>query len=579
MIRLLVVEDNPTDQELVRRGFRDPGLLPDPVDITVTESIEAALGLLQREAFTVILADYSLPGRTGLDLLHELERMGDSTPLIMLTGSVDAAIAVTALQDGAADFIIKDIGYERVLAVVVRRVLEKRALTSTLEPDRGGTQESINRLERRLDVQARELKRALQESEVLRRIGQRLSSTPELADALDLVSRTAAQLLQGQAAAILLRHGPELVLVNSWGVLRQPVGMKHADLAALLAGDWIATADAILREDGGPMGRLWVGRTCHGPFAAHEIDLLEALADLTALSIAKLRMREQLRRLREGATFANLEPPPTDTAPVPQAERSAEPGMPPAEPLIEVSDPAEALDQRAVLVVDDSAKVLMQARLALQDTMTVLTATSGKLAIEKYAATRPAVVLIDLVMPEMDGLATLAELRKLGCTTCLALAVRGDATAHERARKAGYLGVIEKPFREGDLAAQIAKALAFADGVTADHFSEEDGYPVLTLPNPSLRALAKLLPLFDRQLRTLAEEGSDRLIVDATNVTQITPEHISMLVRLFFEAATLGIQPVICAADDGLIAKLRQIVELRDARYVPSREAAKLVLQ
>ena len=108
---------------------------------------------------------------------------------------------------------------------------------------------------------------------------------------------------------------------------------------------------------------------------------------------------------------------------------------------------ATAVDPRAVLVVDDSEKVLAMAKAALEQSLTVLTATSGKEAIAQYAKARPGVVVIDLVMPDMDGFATLAELQKLGQVELRRPHRRGDASLHERARKAGYTAIVEKPFQ------------------------------------------------------------------------------------------------------------------------------------
>jgi len=51
-----------------------------------------------------------------------------------------------------------------------------------------------------------------------------------------------------------------------------------------------------------------------------------------------------------------------------------------------------------------------------------------------------------------------------------------------------------------------------------------------------------------------------------------------MPVRLHSEASALGIRTAICAADADVVTKLRQIVELRDARYVLDRDAAKRTL-
>jgi two-component system cell cycle response regulator len=242
---------------------------------------------------------------------------------------------------------------------------------------------------------------------------------------------------------------------------------------------------------------------------------------------------------------------------------------------------ATAVDPRAVLIVDDSEKVLAMAKAALEQSMTVLTATSGKDAIAQYTKSRPGVVVIDLVMPDMDGFATLAELQKLGKSSCVALAVRGDASLHEKAKKAGYTAIVEKPFQAAELldhVTQAANAGASPDDVLKEYFSEDGGCPVLNLPGQSSKLLVKLLPIFGKKLRALAEDGNDKLILDVAQVGDVTSEHVAGLIRLLSEAGTLGIRTAICAPDE-IVNKLRQIAETSDARYGATRDAARQCLQ
>ncbi len=244
--------------------------------------------------------------------------------------------------------------------------------------------------------------------------------------------------------------------------------------------------------------------------------------------------------------------------------------------------PGAALDAHTVLVVDDSDKVLAMAKAALEQSLTVLTATSGKEAIAQYTKARPAIVVIDLVMPDMDGFATLAEIQKLGKSTCVALAVRGDQSLHDKAKKAGYHAVVEKPFHAGDLlehVLQAGSANASPDDVLKDYVGEDGGCPVFNLPSPSSKLLAKLLPIFAKKLRALAEDGNDKLILDVAQLNDLTSEQVAGLVRLLSEAGTLGIKTAICAPDEQIVGKLRQIAETRDAPCASTRDAARQCLQ
>lgn len=389
-------------------------------------------------------------------------------------------------------------------------------------------------------------------------VAERLASAGELSEVLDFVARTTAEALGAEGVAILIRHDHDLVLVSSCGPLSYRRGAKDPELPMLLGREWDVVATAPMHDVLDTIGLVWVGRRSGGAFSPEATASLGALADVTALGIAKLRALEQLRRERDrgsdsrGPISRRCDGAPAFSAPATSAPR----------------------DPHCVLVVDDSERVLLQARLALQGTMTVLTATSGPAAIAKYVTARPAVVLIDLSMPKMNGLETLSELRKHGCSAAIALALRGDALQHARARKAGYLGVVEKPFRDGELMAAVMAAVASADTFELQYRAEDGGYARLTVPSSSPRGLTKLLPTIERQLRDLAEDCTDCLVVDVREVKEVNAEHVTVLARIRSEAQMRGITTVICATEP-TVAKLRQIVELRDVRYVDDPEAAK----
>ena len=132
-LRILLVDDSPADRELVKRAFREPAPPTGPLDLEVVTDAEAALTAVRKATFAVILTDYSLPGRNGLELLRALRETGDKTPVVMMTGLGDESVAVAALQHGAADYVIKEIGFERALPVVIDRVLGKRTLALEVE--------------------------------------------------------------------------------------------------------------------------------------------------------------------------------------------------------------------------------------------------------------------------------------------------------------------------------------------------------------------------------------------------------------------------------------------------------------
>lgn len=240
------------------------------------------------------------------------------------------------------------------------------------------------------------------------------------------------------------------------------------------------------------------------------------------------------------------------------------------------------LDYGSVLVVDDSERVLDAARAALEQGMKVLTATSGKEALDRYREGRPAVVVVDLAMPGMDGFQTLEQLKALGKSAYLALAVRGDATLQDKARQAGYQGVIEKPFQPGDLAAQVlaaAGAKVSPEELVNRMLSEENGCSVLALPGSRAQVLGRIIPVVARKLRGLAEDGGEKLIVDIGDATEATRELVSTLTAIIKEAGNLGIRIAICTPNQALINRLREFDDTRHSPYGKDRDAARASLR
>jgi two-component system cell cycle response regulator len=240
------------------------------------------------------------------------------------------------------------------------------------------------------------------------------------------------------------------------------------------------------------------------------------------------------------------------------------------------------VDRSVVLVVDDSERVLEAARAALGQAMTVLVATSGKDALERYREKRPGVVVIDLAMPDMDGFETLTKIRELGRSAYVALAVRGDGSMHDKARKAGYQAVLEKPFQAKELLDQVqlaADGLATPEEILRAVLGEESGCSVLNVPDPRSKVFAKVLPEIGKKLRALAEDGNDRLIVDVAKISDVSAELVNFVVRLVTEADTVGIRTAICTANPKLVERLREIAETSAKPCASNRAAARQSLQ
>jgi FixJ family two-component response regulator len=115
--------------------------------VALYESASKLLETPWRNGPGCILLDLQMPGLDGLELQHRLAELGQSLPIVFLTGHGDVAASVRAIKAGAEDFLLKPVPKDRLLEVVERALLryEKgreqnavlrslRALVATLTP-------------------------------------------------------------------------------------------------------------------------------------------------------------------------------------------------------------------------------------------------------------------------------------------------------------------------------------------------------------------------------------------------------------------------------------------------------------
>ncbi len=133
--RLLIVDDDPSMLRACERMLGQEGF-----DTIATGEPERAAELADSESFDVALVDLRMPVCDGLKLMQHLQRRRPDLPVILMTGYADIDTAVTAVKQGAFDFLTKpfESGDELVMrlekAVAHRRLLEK---TRRLEAEVG----------------------------------------------------------------------------------------------------------------------------------------------------------------------------------------------------------------------------------------------------------------------------------------------------------------------------------------------------------------------------------------------------------------------------------------------------------
>ena len=117
-------------------------------------------------------------------------------------------------------------------------------------------------------------------------------------------------------------------------------------------------------------------------------------------------------------------------------------------------------DGRRILVVDDEPDLRDAVRVYLEmHGYSVLLAADGQEALEKVRTTLPDLVVLDVMMPVMDGIAALQQLRTLSAVPVIMLTVKGDEDDKVRALRLGADDYVTKPFSQRELLARIESVL------------------------------------------------------------------------------------------------------------------------
>ncbi len=121
---IVVVDDDSDIQDLVTAFFKPKGF-----HVTCFSDAESALSECRKNGMSweVVLADLNLPKLSGVDLTVELKKSFPHLPVILITNSKSAEVAVDAVQKGAYDFIVKPIHFPQ-LQISVERAIHFKSL-------------------------------------------------------------------------------------------------------------------------------------------------------------------------------------------------------------------------------------------------------------------------------------------------------------------------------------------------------------------------------------------------------------------------------------------------------------------
>lgn len=138
------------------------------------------------------------------------------------------------------------------------------------------------------------------------------------------------------------------------------------------------------------------------------------------------------------------------------------------------------MENNTILVIDDDRNILAIIELYLKKAgFTVSTCTTGYEALAAFRNIKPALVVLDVMLPGLDGWSILHEIRQESSTPVIMLTAKGDTGERVRGLELGADDYIAKPFDSNELVARIKAVLRrFAPQVENERAIVLDGLSI-----------------------------------------------------------------------------------------------------
>lgn len=127
MPKLLVIDDNSDICILLKRYLGKNGY-----DVTVAQTGNDGLDVFKKNKFDIVLCDYRLPDKDGLEMIHGLKAINNQVEIIIMTGYSDVRLAVQVMKKGAFEYVTKPIHPEEIL-FTIKAALDHKKVSNVSE--------------------------------------------------------------------------------------------------------------------------------------------------------------------------------------------------------------------------------------------------------------------------------------------------------------------------------------------------------------------------------------------------------------------------------------------------------------
>jgi signal transduction histidine kinase/DNA-binding response OmpR family regulator len=207
--------------------------------VTTADEGEEAIQKIRQDNFDLVITDVRMPRVDGLDILKAARQKDEDAVVILMTGYASLESAISAINQGAYDYLLKPIEFPE-LRLSIQRALEKRRS----DKDR-------IRLLTELQQKNMELKRKVAELNALYKAGMSLSTTQNLKNLLNKIVSLATGVIGAESGSIMLIQKPEAVLTIEAAIGLTPDIVRHTrlELGSSIAGYVAHTGKPLMVKD------------------------------------------------------------------------------------------------------------------------------------------------------------------------------------------------------------------------------------------------------------------------------------------------------------------------------------------
>jgi len=123
-MKILLIEDNATDADFLRAALRRSKA--EEIDLTHVSTLKEGGIALRKDEFDVVLLDMGLPDGNGMECVAAVQAANAEIPIIVLSGQDDEDFAVSILNKGVQDYLVKWEGKGRVILRSIRYAMERK---------------------------------------------------------------------------------------------------------------------------------------------------------------------------------------------------------------------------------------------------------------------------------------------------------------------------------------------------------------------------------------------------------------------------------------------------------------------